>query len=183
MKPSEHDSKFGQLIVSEALKMHFAQLYYHIEAMCSIAKSLLEPSRVVDLKIMSIYKFWEKKSDSFTVLASADLINRSVGFIELIGLIQTLENEKNSLKRILDEMWPNWENEVKPPLLINDLSGASRYSDPLIKKEILRATLEPLINKVLKVWRDANELVVKAPILKALVGPGLDGVAKLFNFM
>jgi len=174
--------KFRQLLESEALKVRCAQLYYHIEAMSSIAASLLKPSPFINLGLILIHKVWKREVDSYTVLASAGLIDPS---IDVIRLIQNLENGKISLKRVLDNTWPNWRNEVEQPLLISDIQvPAEHLTDSSLKKEVLRQELKPLINEVFKAWEEASELVyflsTSYPELKELVGEELKDFSKLF---
>lgn len=185
MKALNPNSEFGQLAESEAFKIQCAQLYYRIEAISSIADSLLKPSPIICWGPIVIFKLWGKRTSSFTIFASADLINSSFGIVELFQLTRNLKNEKNSLKRILDNTWPNWKKEIKRPLVINDLSFASEYSDPIIKKEILRAQLEPSIVRVHKVCREAIEVVgsIRNRELAAIVVPGLLDFSKLFKFL
>ena len=174
--------KFSRLLESEVLKVRCAQLYYHVEAMSSIVTSLLKPSPFINLRLILIHKIWKREVDSHTVLASAGLIDPS---IDIIRLIQNLENAKNSLRKILDNIWPNWRDEVEQPLLISDIQVPAEYlTDKSLKKEVLRQELKPLINEVFKVWEEASELVyflsTSHPELKELLGKALEDFSKLF---
>jgi len=173
--------KFSITLKSEVLKVRCAQLYYYVEALSSIVSSLLKPSPFIDLKLILIYKVWDKKIDHHTVLALADLINPS---IDVVRLIQNLEVGKNSLKRILDSTWPNWRNEVEQALLISELSIPNEYLTASVKKEVLREELKPYINEVIKEWKEASEILLSLstsyPELKELLWQGLKDFSKLF---
>jgi hypothetical protein len=176
--------KFSQALRSEALKIHSAQLYYYIEAMCSVAVSLLKPSPFTDFKLILIHKAWSKKTDPLTVLASAGLIDPSVG---VISLIQNLENGKNALKKVLDSTWHNWRDEVKPPMLMSEFPIPNEYlaEHANIKTEVLREELKPFIDEVFKLWKEASELAyflsTNYPELKELLWEGLEDFSKFFQ--
>ena len=173
--------KFSATLKGEVLKVRCAQLYYYVEALSSIVSSLLKPSPFIDLKLTLIYKVWEKKVDRYTVLASAHLIDPS---IDIIRLIENLEVEKNSLKRILDATWPNWMSEVERPTLMREISIPEEYLTISVKKEVLREELKPYFNEVIKEWREASEILLSLstsyPELKELLWRGLEDFSKLF---
>lgn len=149
--------RFKFTIREEALKRYVAELYHYADAMHSIAVSLFPP---VDLETLRVVKVWECAVLPYTALMAADVIDKSVDALELI---RELENAKQSLKRILDKNWFDWE-EVKPPPLLREIPIPKELLRPelVTRKDALEALsceIKPFINTVADMCKEAEEVL------------------------
>lgn len=179
--------RLNSIIKSEVLKVKCAKLYFHINAMSSIVVSLLKPSSTINLgSILIIHKIWEKKSDVFTLLRRANLVDRSVTLNDIANLIQELETVKNSLTKILDNCWPNWRKEVAEPPIIKEINPPSELLEHYIDidPDALRNELQLYISAIPKLWKETNELIHSIadhyPEILELTTKSMENFSKLF---
>jgi len=180
--------RFHSIIKSEVLKVKCAKLYFYVNAMSTIVTSLLKPSSTINLgSILIIHKLWEKKSDVLTLLRRANLVDRSITLNDIASLIQELETVKSSLKKILDNCWPNWRNEVAEPPIIKEINPPNELLEHYtnINPDVLRNELQPYINDIPKLWKETNELIHSIanhyPEILELTSKCMKNFSKLFT--
>jgi len=150
---------FTKQLNSEVLKVFCAKLYYHLDALSSIVSSLLGPSPVIDLKLIRIYKVWDRKPTPLDVLSEAGIIDSSNTF-DIIQLIQDFENAKKALRRAMDKTWPGWMSDVEYVGLIREIVLPEEYLEKYpLNVGAARGYVKPIIDKISKVWDETLELV------------------------
>ena len=177
---------FSQFLEREALKLRCTNLYYHFEALTSIAISLLQPSAAVDLRVITNVRALEKKKDQLSVFQTASLIDPSLSLADVVTLIQKLEGGMKTLEMLLNEKWRGWRSDFKEPLLPNEI----RISDDLLlggaPPETLREKLEPCVETVFDLWMETKNLlssISNTPDIAETLMDGLEEFSRLFlNF-
>jgi len=176
--------RFGKLLESEILKVNCAKLYYFVNAMDSIVISLLKPSPVIDLGVVTIIKAWDKRDDVFGVFLRARLIDASATYSDVFNLHREFETIKNSLTKLLDECWPKWRKEVAEPLLMKEIDLPDELLSSHVRPEVLRRELQLYVREIQRIWKEANFLLYQVanyyPYLLDLVRKALNEFAKLF---